>query len=358
MKRRDLLKATAGSTTIGFAGLSAGQDGEETTTAGGQETTTQAQADCDFSPMAEDYPESGRTISYIVPFSQGGGTDTYARQILPQVGEILDVNFQIQNIPGSASLRGTGQLVQADADGYTMGAFNPPSTPLSYLVFQPDYDLSQLKGVATYARTPYVLITQADADVDSLEGVMSKYEAGDWQAIGGCQARGGLNHVASLVMQNEYGMQWENYVGYDGCAPAVQAVASGEVPATITTDVAAQGTVESNRAKIVAVLSSGGSGVFSDATPVTEQGFGNIDYIGQLTRSMWMPAGVSDGQVNKVSSAVQEALKSESVQQWSEETGNIIEFGCPSTTDELLQQTLETLPEKVDIEKIREEATS
>ncbi len=357
INRRDLLKATAGSATIGFVGVTAGQDGGETTTAGGQQTTTATQADCDFTPMAENYPESGRTVSYIIPFSQGGGTDTYARQILPQVSEVLDVNFQIRNIPGGASLRGTGQLVQGEANGYTMGGFNPPSTPLSYLIYQPDYDLSQLKGVAAYARTPYVLVVQDGADVQSMEGVVNKYESGDWQAIGGCQAKGGLNHVTSLVLKNEAGLQWQNYVGYDGCGPAVQAVASGEVPAVITTDVAAQGAVESGRGKVVGVLSSGGSGVFTEAEPITEQGFPNIDYIGQLTRCMYMPAGVSDGQVNKMASAVQEALQSDPVQQWSEETGNIIEFQCPSTADELLTQTLETLPEKVDIESIREEAT-
>ena len=246
--RREFLKyagATSVAATMGLAGCTArGQDNEtanETTAANETEQPTT------FEPVDEDYPESGRTVTYIVPFSEGGGTDTYARQIMPVAGDELGVNIQISNVPGSASLRGAGRIVNAEPDGYTMGGFNPPSTPLSYLVFEPDYDLRELEGIAVYARTPYVIITSADENVEDMEDLISRYNEGDFTAIGGCQSLGGLNHVTSLVMQNQYDMQWENYVGYDGCAPAAQAVASGEIPAAIGTDVAVQGTVEADR---------------------------------------------------------------------------------------------------------------
>lgn len=349
--RRDFLKyaGTASvATTMGLAGCTASgkQDGETTTP--GEETT--------FAPVDQEYPESGRTVTYIVPFSQGGGTDTYGRQIMPVAANELDVNVQINNVPGGASLRGTGRIVNAEPDGYTMGAFNPPSTPLSYLVFEPDYDLRELEGICSYARTPYVIIANADANVEGMEDLVSRYNEGEFSAIGGCQAKGGLNHVTSLVMKNQYDMQWENYVGYDGCAPAAQAVASGEIPATIGTDVAVQGTVEAGRADVVAVLQSAGSGVFPDVEPVTEQGFSEIDYIGGLNRCMWFPPDTDEGTVNRMANAVRVATQSDEVQQWSEESGNIVEFSGPETANQLLEDTLERLPEEVDIEQIREEA--
>lgn len=65
-------------------------------------------------------------MHYIVPFSQGGGTDTYARKVVPEIGNELDVSVAIENVPGAASLKGTGELLKSKSDGYTFGGFNPP----------------------------------------------------------------------------------------------------------------------------------------------------------------------------------------------------------------------------------------
>jgi tripartite-type tricarboxylate transporter receptor subunit TctC len=304
-----------------------------------------------------EYPESGSTVEYIVPFSEGGGTDTYARQIMGKVSEILDINVRINNVPGGASLRGTAQIANADPDGYTMGGFNPPSTPLSYLVFEPDFDLTEVEGVCTYATTPYTIIANADQDIGSMGDLIERYNSGDFEALGGCQAQGGLNHVAALVMQDTFDFNWTNYVGYDGCAPAGQAVASGEIPATIGSDLAIEGVVSSGRADVVSILMSGGSTVFPDAPSLTDEGYENIDYIGGLNRAMWMPPGTDRERVDIMAAAVEEAMASDDLQQWSEESGNGLTFGGPDAANSLLQNSLEQIPQRVDIEAIREAAT-
>jgi len=304
-----------------------------------------------------EYPEPGSTVEYIVPFSEGGGTDTYARQIMGQVGEILDINVRITNVPGGASLRGTAQIANAEPDGYTMGGFNPPSTPLSYLVFESDFDLTQVEGVCTYATTPYTIIANADLDVESMSDLIEGYNSGDFEAIGGCQAQGGLNHVSALVMQDTFDFNWTNYVGYDGCAPAGQAVASGEIPATIGSDLAIEGVVNSGRANVVSVLMSQGSTVFPDAPSLTDEGYENIDYIGGLNRAMWMPPGTDRERIDIMAAAIEEAIASDELQQWSEESGNGLTFGGPDAANSLLQNSLEQIPQRVDIEAIREAAT-
>lgn len=357
--RREFVKLAGSAsiaTTMGLAGCasndggSGGSDGGDSNggTDGGSDTTTEQAS----------YPESGSTLEYIVPFSEGGGTDTYGRQIMGEASSYLDVNMQFNNLPGGASLRGTGELMNSENDGYTMGAFNPPSTPLSYLVFEPDFDLTKVKGVCTYATTPYTIIANADAGVEDMNDLIGRYESGEFSAFGGCQAKGGLNHVAALVMKNQYGMTWENYVGYDGCAPAGQAVASGEIPASIGSDLAIEGVVNSGHADVVAVLMSVGSSVFPDAETVVDQGLDEIDYIGGLNRAMWMPPGTDDNKIATVSDAVERAMQSDTLQSWSEKTGNGLKYGGPENADKLLQDSLEQIPKQVDIEAIREIATS
>lgn len=301
-----------------------------------------------------EYPTAGETMEYIVPFSEGGGTDTYARQIMGKTTELLDLNLQVNNVPGGASLRGAEQIVNAEPTGYEMGGFNPPSTPLSYLVFQPDFDLTEVKGVCTYATTPYVIIANSDLGVSGFDDLVSRYQSGEFTAIGGCQSQGGLNHVGALVMRSQMGLEYENYVGYDGCAPAGQAVASGEIPATIGSDLAIEGVVESGRAEVVAVLLSGGSTVFPDAETLPDQGYDAIDYIGGLNRGMFMPPGVPDESIATLSAAIEEAIASDELQQWSEETGNGLTYGPPEAADALVQDSIGQIPEQVDIDRIRE----
>jgi len=150
------------------------------------------------------------------------------------------------------------------------------------------------------------------------------------------------------------GLEYENYVGYDGCAPAGQAVASGEIPATIGSDLAIEGVVESGRAEVVAVLLSGGSTVFPDAETLPDQGYDAIDYIGGLNRGMFMPPGVPDDRIATLSAAIEEAIASDELQQWSEETGNGLTYGPPEAADALVQDSIAQIPEQVDIDRIRE----
>jgi tripartite-type tricarboxylate transporter receptor subunit TctC len=324
----------------GFAQDTTTEEGQETTE-GGQETTQ------------TDYPT--QRIEYIVPFSEGGGTDTYARQIMPRVSDILGVPIQINNVPGSASLRGAGQMVRAEPDGYTFGGFNPPSTPVSYMLNPAEnWDLRDLRGVCGYARTPYVMYANPNQDFSDLSGVIEAYNNGELSNFGG-QQRGGIVHVIAQIMKNndEYDVGWQNYVGYDGGGPLVQAVASGEVPVGITTDASGLGAAEDDRVQVLGVLSSQGSNVFPDVPSVVDQGYPNIDYVGQLTRCMWMPGETPDPPVRVMSNAVEEALQTDEVQSWSEETGNIIEYQPPEFADEVLQRAFEEIPERVDLEEMR-----
>lgn len=354
ISRRKLLQYTGTASTISLAGLAGcagnGGGGDSTTEDGGDtgEGGTDTGGD-----GGNNYPN--QRIEYIVPFSEGGGTDTYARQIMPQASEVLGVPIQVNNVPGSASLRGAGQMVKADSDGYTYGGFNPPSTPVSYMLNPPSgWELTSLKGVAGYARTPYVVYVGPNSDYSDLSGVIEAYNNGEISTIGG-QQRGGIVHVIAQVMKNneEYNMGWQNYVGYDGGGPLVQAVASGEVPVGITTDASGLSAASDGRVEAVTVLSSMGSQVFPDTTPVTEAGYPNIDYIGQLTRCMWAPPETPDSKIQTFSSAIEEACQSEPVQSWSEETGNVIEYSPPEFADEVLQRAFEEIPDKVDLEAMR-----
>lgn len=309
-------------------------------------------AGCTSSGGGGSYPS--KDMTYIVPFSQGGGTDTYARKVVPAIGDELDTDIAIENVPGAASLKGTGEILREKSDGYTFGGFNPPSTPISYLVHDPSWDITNLVPVATYARTPYAIFASPDLKIEGMKDLTKRYKNGDLSKFAGL-ARGGIVHVAANVMKAEYDLQYQKYIGYDGGGPAIKAAISGEVPVVATTDTAAMSAVESGDLEPVAILSSEGSNVFKDAPSPSDEGLPSIDYIGQLTRCMFLPKGTETEKRDTLEEGVKSALKKDSVQQWSEKTGNIVEFGGHEKAKKALNDSIETIPKKVDLDKIANE---
>lgn len=293
-------------------------------------------------------------MRYVVPFSEGGGTDTFARQIIPRMSEALDASIQIDNVPGAGSLRGTGEMVRAEPDGYTFGGFNPSSTPVTYMMNPQDWEMTALKGVSKYARLPFHVYTSSKLNIESFDQLLEKYRSGELTTVGG-QQRGGVTHVITMILKNssEYDWQWEKYVGYDGSGPSVQAVASNEVPVAFATDAAGLSAAESGRVNPLISLSSNGSGVFPDASTVVEAGYPNIDYVGELSMCIWMPPETPNEKIQTVADAVKTAVNSEEVKQWAKETGNELQYAGPDQTKQILTNSFEKIPNKVNIKKMR-----
>lgn len=67
---------------------------------------------------AADYPD--RDITFIVPYSPGGGSDQQARRLQPGLQEALGVNIRIVYKTGGGGAIGFSELYRAKPDGYTI----------------------------------------------------------------------------------------------------------------------------------------------------------------------------------------------------------------------------------------------
>lgn len=66
---------------------------------------------------------SGETIDFVIPFSEGGGSDKWARFYAPLLSEALpgQPNVVVKNAPGAGSTKGTNDFAaNADPDGLTI----------------------------------------------------------------------------------------------------------------------------------------------------------------------------------------------------------------------------------------------
>ena len=67
---------------------------------------------------AQQWPS--RPITYVVPFTPGGTTDTIGRRIAAGLAPVLGQPVVVDNKPGAAGAVGAGFVAKAKPDGYTL----------------------------------------------------------------------------------------------------------------------------------------------------------------------------------------------------------------------------------------------
>ena len=120
---------------------------------------TGASAAATAAESAQDFYK-GKTISYIVATSPGGGYDTYGRLVARYMNKYLPGSkIIIRNLPGAGHVIGANTIYASRPDGLTIGTFN---TGLIYLQLLHEsgvrFDLAKMSWIGKAASDTRVLV--------------------------------------------------------------------------------------------------------------------------------------------------------------------------------------------------------
>lgn len=76
----------------------------------------------------ERYPS--RPIEVVVPWGPGGGSDQTARRITQFLESELKISLPVLNVPGASGITGVTRIMNAPADGYTLGVTGDIYAPM------------------------------------------------------------------------------------------------------------------------------------------------------------------------------------------------------------------------------------
>lgn len=277
-----------------------------------------------------DYPMDDK-ITFVIPYSPGGGFDTIVRQMAPAMEEAMGTTVVPENISGAGGARGGQAVHRAEPDGYTIGIYNIPGLTVNEVTGRDQgFKLNDVTWLANLATERYALAVKADSGINSVEDLCGKGEPPKFSDTGATSTAS----VTTVITFQILGCEIVDVTGYAGSNDAMIAVISGEVDATIkpTTSLAKylEGDGGSGDLKLILTLSE--NELVAGVPTAADIGHPELAKF-TLNRVIGGPPGIPEDVVAKLEAGMKAALESESVQAWGESTGVELEFmGAEATT--------------------------
>lgn len=221
---------------------------------------------------AQDFPPK-KTVTLVVGFAAGGGTDTAARIVAKKLAENIGQTVVVDNKPGAGGNIAHGLVAKADPDGSTilLGSIGPLSIAphLMKLSYDPVKDLAPITMGVSF---PNVLVVYPGLGVKTLQEyiALAKKKPGtlDYASTGA----GSASHLAGELFNQRAGVDIQ-HVPYKGGSPAMVDLLGGRVSAYYSTPSSAQPYIESG--KLIALATTGPTrpDFMADVPTIAESGF-------------------------------------------------------------------------------------
>jgi tripartite-type tricarboxylate transporter receptor subunit TctC len=291
------------------------------------------------------YPE--RPLMLTVSYGAGGATDFQARIVTMTAAneDALGVPIAIINRPGAGGRVGWNQFAtQADADGYSLAAYNVPHFIAQSIEGGVSYSADSFEPIANWGADPAVFVVAADSEFDSMEEVVSYAR----ENPGGLTFSGaGLfvgHHIAALQLEKEAGVELAYIPNSQGGAGAMKAVISGEVLGGVNNLSDAFRAREAGDVKILGVFDVERNDFLPDVPTMAEQGF-DIDNASVNFRGVMVPKGTPQPIIDKLADVVPKMFRNSRVQGKMQAGGSPMHIMTRDEVIEMWEVREETLEE-------------
>lgn len=260
------------------------------------------------------YPE--RPIMLMVSYGAGGATDFQARIVTMTAGneDALGMPIAIINKPGAGGRVGWNWLSsQAEADGYTLGAYNIPHFIAQSIEGGVDYSTDSFEPIANWGADPAVFVVGADSAFNSMADVIDYAKANP----GGLTFSGaGLfvgHHIAALQLEKAAGVKLAYIPSNAGGAGAMKSVIAGDVLGGVNNLSDAFRARAAGNIKILGVFDLERNSFMDDVPTMKEQGF-DIDNASVNFRGVMVPKGTPQALIDHLSAVVPTMFENSRVQ--------------------------------------------
>lgn len=261
------------------------------------------------------FPE--KEITWIVPYSPGGGFDAWSRQIGATMKKYLPggVDVVIKNVTGAGGRTGSITLYRARPDGYTVGLLDVAGlVPYQKAVGadKAGFDVDKFVWVGRVATEPWLLMTSAKSPLKTMQDLKSKKDL-SW----GIEGEGSTKWLFSVLEASEMGLPMRVVSGYGGTGEILPASIRGDFDVWTNAGPAHIPYVKSGDLRALLQFGEKRMPAFPDVPTARELGF---DIIAEILRLVAAPPGTPADRVKIIEDAFLKAMHDKDFMGWVEKS--------------------------------------
>ena len=263
---------------------------------------------------------SSKSVTAVVPYDAGGGTDAVMRGLADAAkGSFKSITVENRSGAGGA----TGMLYGANAknDGSIITMITVELATLEAMGNNAGLTYSQFKPIMMVNSAASAITVKADDDrFNTLEDFIEYSKTNEVQV--GNSGIGAIWHLAAAGLAKTAGTEFK-HVGYDGANGAITDLLGGHIDAVAVSYAEVNAFVQSGDLKVLAVLANDRLEAIPEVPTAKECGY---DAVLGTWRGIAVPASTPDEVVAKLYEIFSTAAGSDAFKEFMGNTNNVIDI--------------------------------
>jgi tripartite-type tricarboxylate transporter receptor subunit TctC len=251
-------------------------------------------------------PYPNRTITLVLPFAAGSGTDTTTRIISQHLGVALGVGIVIDNKPGANGMIAATYVARAAPDGYTLFVTtNTTHSANPFLLKNLTYD--PVKDFVPIARTgdlPFMLVVNNELPVKSVAELVAYGKANPGKLTYASGSSSSIVSGATFAYNAGIDML---HVPYKSSPPALTDVIGGRISMMFVDVLTGLPHVKGNALRALAVTTKDRSPLMPELPSMQEAGVPDFDITSW--QGYFAPAGTPKEIVTRLNAEIRKIIE-------------------------------------------------
>jgi tripartite-type tricarboxylate transporter receptor subunit TctC len=253
----------------------------------------------------DSYPS--KPITLIVPFPPGGSTDVIARIIGEGMRRVLGQPLVIDNRAGASGMLGTGAIVRAAPDGYTIGIGTASTLAINQAVIKSQpYDVTtDLAPIGNIADVPNIMSLNPRVPAKSVPELIALAKREPGKLSYATPGHGTVGHVIGEQFKLSTGTDIL-HVPYRGMGVALNDAIGGQIQVIYDNLPTSLELVKSGKLRAIAISADKRVEALPDVPTFGELGLDEINWMGFF--GLMAPKGTPPAIIAKLNDALVRAL--------------------------------------------------
>ncbi len=264
------------------------------------------------------WPDPEKTITLVVPYSAGGGTDTAIRPLVEEMKKYSEAIIIVSNISGAGSSKGTNEVLSLPADGYTLLASGTHTVSATMQGLTDGY--KQLDGIGSLNWDPFIIAVLKSQPWKSMKDLVEDAKKNPGKISLGNAGMGGATGVASVAMNLAFGKAF-NVTPFQGGQDLRANVLGGHCDVGIFSQSEILANQDMLNPLVILYHEHSALDELKHVPTLNEAGFENLKVPGGSFKSISVRKGTPEAAKKKLAEIVKKAYHSQAYQSFMKENG-------------------------------------